>query len=1003
MLRPLALVRRWLGSLPLTFMLPLFALLLLAAVWSVAAYQISGERSTAIRQARIKSDSLALAYEQRTTRIVQQLAQITQFVKFEFEHHGGTRILPDLTASGVLPTTLARQMTVLDANGAVIAGTTPSGASADAWRAMLLDEDDTDDDGLRIGRPVLSETLGQQVVPFSRRLRHADGSLAGVVIVAVPQMRLTDYYRHNDLGAQGSIALLGTDGTFRALRSGDRLLTPPPGPPLMSVVSVPARHDAALAAASLRAPRIVSYRPLPTAPLIAVVGLAEPQAYGSYQRRRTLYLSGAGCASFVILAFIALLLRQSRRLQNSMRAARQAQEMYGAVVEGGLDAFYVLKARRDAEGAITDFGFVNANRRATQLFGLAPAQLLDGRGLRQLPPFPGSDGFFEKCAEVTASHQLLEEEREARDANGNSSWWQHQWIPLDDGVAVTSRDITSRKQIENRSRQSHNFLQSLIEYLPTLIYVKNMPTDRPGEMVIWNKAAEEVTGYPASQVVGRTLAEIFPPARAQDLQHLSDRMMVAPRVIDLPEYPFRRPDGSEIFLRTISLPLLDENDKPEYLLGIAVDITERRTRELELRTSQAELAAASDSSPLGVFRTDAGGRCTYVNRAYEQMSGQTAAQSLGSGWVEAVHPQDRLKVFQGWSRTARDHTPYQGTYRFLHADDRVVWVSVKSAAIVVDGQLLGYVGSVDDITARRAAEKALEESERHLRTTADTLPALVAFVGADQRFRFNNLAYERKFGIAREAIRGMSMRELIGEALYQRALPWIEQALAGTTVTFEIDEHRNGAYSCLETTYTPEFDADEPGRVLGFHLMAHDITAKKIHERRLVEMARIDSLTGLLNRAGFEARLEQAMANSRHTRALMAVIYLDVDHFKQINDTYGHAIGDALLKSFVARLLRTLRSTDSVARLGGDEFTIIMENLPQPESAVTIAAKIGQTMRPLFALEGRTVQVSASIGLAYYRGGDQTREQLLKQADDMLYEAKNAGRDTYRIAPPPAD
>ena len=142
MLRPLALVRRWLGSLPLTFMLPLFALLLLAAVWSVAAYQISGERSTAIRQARIKSDSLALAYEQRTTRIVQQLAQITQFVKFEFEHHGGTRILPDLTASGVLPTTLARQMTVLDANGAVIAGTTPSGASADAWRAMLLDDVD---------------------------------------------------------------------------------------------------------------------------------------------------------------------------------------------------------------------------------------------------------------------------------------------------------------------------------------------------------------------------------------------------------------------------------------------------------------------------------------------------------------------------------------------------------------------------------------------------------------------------------------------------------------------------------------------------------------------------------------------------------------------------------------------------------------------------------------------------------------------------------------------
>ncbi|MGB7481206.1 MAG: PAS domain S-box protein, partial [Burkholderiaceae bacterium] len=735
---------------------------------------------------------------------------------------------------------------------------------------------------------------------------------------------------------------------------------------------------------------------------IAVVGLAEPEAYAGYAHRRNLYLWWAGCTSAAILAFIALLLRQSRRLQNSMRAAREAQDTYHAVVEGGLDAFYILKAQRDDSGAITDFTFVTANRRAAQLFGLPLAQLLAGRSLRQVPPFPGRDGFFEKCVEVTVSRQLLEEESETEAADGTMQWWQHLWIPIDGGVAVTSRDITGRKRIETESRHSNNFLQSLIHYLPTLIYVKNLPPDRPGEMIVWNKAAEEVTGYRAGEVIGKTLEQIFPPERARSLQQLSDQMRIAPCVIDLPEYPFRRPDGSEVFLRTISLPLADEHGKPEYLLGIAVDITERRARELELRTRQAELAAANDSSPLGVFRTDADGRCTYVNRAYEQMSGLPAARALGAGWVEAVHPQDRLKVFQGWSKTARQRVPYQGTYRFLHADGRIVWASVKSAPIVVDGQLLGHVGSVDDITARRAAEKALQESEQHLRTIADTLPALVAFVDTEQRFRFNNLAYERVFGIARDAIRGMSMRELVGEALYQRALPWIERALGGETVTFEIDEHRNGEYRCSEATYTPEFDADEPSRVIGFHVMAHDVTAKKIHERRLVEMTRIDSLTGLLNRAGFEAKLEQAMANSRHEKTLMAVIYLDVDHFKRINDTYGHPIGDALLKSFVARLLRTLRATDSVARLGGDEFTVIMEDLKQPQDAAAIAAKIGQAMRPPFSLEGQTVQVSASLGLAYYRGGSETREQLLKQADDMLYEAKKAGRDTYRIAPPPA-
>ncbi len=181
--------------------------------------------------------------------------------------------------------------------------------------------------------------------------------------------------------------------------------------------------------------------------------------------------------------------------------------------------------------------------------------------------------------------------------------------------------------------------------------------------------------------------------------------------------------------------------------------------------------------------------------------------------------------------------------------------------------------------------------------------------------------------------------------------------------------------------------------------MSHDITTKKIHERRLVEMAQIDSLTGLLNRAGFEKKLIDAMSASRNSRKLMALIYMDIDHFKQINDTYGHPIGDALLQSFVGRLSRALRSTDSVARLGGDEFTIVMEKLTRPEDAATIARKIGEAMRPPFLLEDNTVNITVSIGLAYYHGGAQEPPALLKLADDMLYQAKKAGRNTYRIAP----
>ena len=158
-------------------------------------------------------------------------------------------------------------------------------------------------------------------------------------------------------------------------------------------------------------------------------------------------------------------------------------------------------------------------------------------------------------------------------------------------------------------------------------------------------------------------------------------------------------------------------------------------------------------------------------------------------------------------------------------------------------------------------------------------------------------------------------------------------------------------------------------------------------------------MTGLLNRPGFEKKLAEAMAHSRKSRALMAVIYMDIDHFKEINDSYGHPIGDALLKSFVARLLRTLRATDSVARLGGDEFSIIMEKLTKPEDAAAIAGKIGSVMRAPLRSKATPSTSRRSIGLAYYDGGTQEPDELVKQADDMLYQAKKAGRDTYRIAP----
>ena len=161
--------------------------------------------------------------------------------------------------------------------------------------------------------------------------------------------------------------------------------------------------------------------------------------------------------------------------------------------------------------------------------------------------------------------------------------------------------------------------------------------------------------------------------------------------------------------------------------------------------------------------------------------------------------------------------------------------------------------------------------------------------------------------------------------------------------------------------------------VVGFHVVITDITRQKLEERRLVNLARIDPLTGVVNRAGFELRLAEAMGRSRSAGALMALLYLDIDHFKRINDRFGHHTGDGLLRAFAGRLAQTLRSSDFVARLGGDEFTVIMEGLPKPEVAATVAAKIVQAMSTPFVIEQQTITVTHEHRFVALPGGRHNR------------------------------
>lgn len=297
----------------------------------------------------------------------------------------------------------------------------------------------------------------------------------------------------------------------------------------------------------------------------------------------------------------------------------------------------------------------------------------------------------------------------------------------------------------------------------------------------------------------------------------------------------------------------------------------------------------------------------------------------------------------------------------------------------------------------QAAVRQVRESEARLHTIANTMPAMVAYIDAQERHRFHNQAYEAYLGPDSQQTLGKTVREVVGEERYRFFEPYIRRALAGEALVYQQESELDGAYRCLESHYIPQFSPDGK-EVLGFHVMRQDITAKKLEEMRLLQLAQYDALCGLCNRAGFQLRLFEAIKHSRDHTSLLALMYLDIDHFKSVNDNHGHKAGDALLQAFATRLAQVFRSSDTVARLGGDEFTVIMENLHTDNDACHLAEKVVAAMQAPFVLDSLSLRVSTSIGVAFFRGGAQTAEELIHEADMMLYQAKRGGRNRFVVS-----
>jgi diguanylate cyclase (GGDEF)-like protein/PAS domain S-box-containing protein len=375
-------------------------------------------------------------------------------------------------------------------------------------------------------------------------------------------------------------------------------------------------------------------------------------------------------------------------------------------------------------------------------------------------------------------------------------------------------------------------------------------------------------------------------------------------------------------------------------------------------------------------------------------------------WIGLIHPDDRRKTLEdeaGWTETTGG--VHVGEYRLRASDGRYRWI--RDAATARPGDEPGkalWFGVLSDITESRDAQEALRNSEQLLRSVLETArDAFVAIDGAGSVLEWNRRA-ETMFGRRRNDVLGRQLTELVVpehlRALNPFGLPAAQGAPAadvlGTTIEM-IAQRADGSEFPTELTLWPT-TSGQSERYNGF---IRDITERKHLQDELHAMAFSDALTGLANRAFFCDRLDDALALRGPAAGALVVLFLDVDDFKTINDSLGHAAGDRLLSIASERLLSCVRPGDLVARIAGDEFALLLPDVESLAHAVAIADRIGHALREPLILEGRKTAISASIGMASSTAERTVgADDMLREADAAMYHAKRSGKNMSVVFDP---
>jgi diguanylate cyclase (GGDEF)-like protein/PAS domain S-box-containing protein len=561
-------------------------------------------------------------------------------------------------------------------------------------------------------------------------------------------------------------------------------------------------------------------------------------------------------------------------------------------------------------------------------------------------------------------------------------------------------DITERKRAEKALQQSEEKYRVIFDYAPVGIY----QSTRDGRIVTANAAIARMLGYDSvEELLAKNLdSDVYADAKQRDeLVRRFEPFGYANNI----ELQWRKKNGMPIWVQ-LNAHAIHSPSGALYFEGFVYDVTERKAAAESVAAANTQRKAVLDAaSGVSIIATDAEGMITVFNSGAERMLGYSAEEVITQRSLLDLHDPNEVAHY-GDALALEFHRPIEGfdvlvlraaledveerEWTYVRKSGEAITVVVSVTALrAEDGSVTGFLHVATDVTARKHAEAMLRKQSAAMTASMDGIGIL------DDRLEFTyvNDSLAKLFGYQRP-------NELLGRSLCDLYEPH-EQVRFITSIVPLV--HQRGRWRGEATglrrdggPFPQEISLTALGSD-GIVCVVRDITERTYAEEQIKHLAYHDALTNLPNRLLFKDRLTVALSHANREGSRLAVLFLDLDRFKVINDSLGHNIGDQLLQAVAVRVQTCVRESDTVARLGGDEFTVLLPNLHRSDDAAPIAQKIIEAIRYPFHIEGREFYSTTSIGISLFPEDGTDAETLIKNADTAMYQAKELGRDNYQL------